>query len=171
MRRLSSLGACLAALTLTVVAQHVPAPGSPPGVEIIKFMWAEVGYPGGSCDDCPGLPEKAVEYRWESRKYKYVALAEVLNGGAKAIKAVELDFVFADAATEREQLRYRVRSELKISPGQKKEVRKLVRDVKVEGSNYRPANPSRELLSLTASPAKLVVMRVEYADGSIWQRP
>lgn len=171
MRRLSSLGVCLLALAVATGAQTAPAPQAALGVEVGKFMWAEVGLPGGVCDDCPGLPRAVFDYRWRSRKYKYLASAEVENNGPKVIKSIELDFVFTDAGTGRERLRYRVRSDLKIRPGQKKEARKLVRDVKAEGSNYSPANPSHELLSLTDARVKVVVNRIEYADGSLWQRP
>ena len=172
MKRLSSLIFCFTMLIVTIVAQNSSSPRTQPELEFGKYIWAELGLPGGPCNDCAGLPQVSMDYRWKSRKLKYMALAEVRNTSTKTIKSLDLDFAFMDAVTMREFLRYHVHSDLKINPGRMKEIRKFARDVRIESNNYEPANPSQEVLTRANSALlKLIVTRIEYTDGSVWQLP
>ena len=172
-KKMKRLGALILPLTLLVVHAQAQTPTSRPvntDLELGRHLWRELGLPGGPCSDCS--LQKVVDYRWNSRKYKYIALAELRNRGAKTIKAIDIDFVFIDAATGQEFLRYRVHSDRKIGPGQKREIRQLVRDVKKENNNYSPAMPPQNLISRAEfSELKLLVTRIEYVDGSVWRQP
>jgi hypothetical protein len=172
MKSLGALMFCLALLVITAQAQTSASQTGQPNLELGRYMWAELGYPGGPCTDCAGLPQATLDYRWNSRPDKYIALVELRNRGSKAIKSIDLDFVFVDAVTNQEFLRYRVHSDRQIGPGQKREVRQVVRDVEREADNYIPARPGKEILSrATSSQVKLAVTRIEYVDGSVWQEP
>jgi hypothetical protein len=111
------------------------------------------------------------DYRWRNRPVKYVALAELRNRGQRAVKSVDVEFVFTDRATGSEFLRYRVHSDRRIGPGKRVEIRRLVRDAKKE-SGYTPALPDDATLSRTENAGpRLELARVEYEDGSVWSRP
>jgi hypothetical protein len=163
---------CFTILAVTTFAQNPSAPVAQPGVEFGRQRWTETGFPTALCGDCAGLPQAAMDYRWKNRELKYIAFAEVRNTGTKTIESLDLDFVFMDPLSLHEFLRYHVRADVKIKPGRMKEVRAFARDVKTESSNYQPENPSQQVLAKTlSSPLKLMVTRIRYTDGSVWQLP
>jgi hypothetical protein len=83
---------------------------------------------------------------------------EVGNNGTKGISAIEWEYDSPEAvAGYGEHLRFRS-GELKIKPEERK---KLTKEVK----HYT----TRFVTSFTLSAVRL--MRVEYDDGSVWQRP
>ncbi|MDX6383920.1 MAG: hypothetical protein QOK48_1493 [Blastocatellia bacterium] len=95
------------------------------------------------------------------------------NTGTKTIKAFDLDFVFLDPQTTVEFLRYRFHAKRTLKAGK---VREFSQDVfqKVgdKRGNYTPGKPSIDLLLRTKdSVQKVRVQRIEYADGSVWERP
>ena len=170
MKRLAKFAFCLALLAGSVPpraeAQQAPAPE----IEIVRTYWAVAGPPGDPCTDCPPLSKTADDSRWRNRPVKYIATAELRNRGRQAVKSLEVDFVFTDPATGAELLRYRARSDRRIGPGKRVEIRRFVRDAKKEGG-YTPALPDDATLARTDNTApRLELARVEYADGSVWSR-
>jgi hypothetical protein len=186
MKRLSLLGFVLVLLLGSVTAQKL----QPPQLELHRLVWLEAGYP--SCDTCLAEPQTAVAYytrRFEKRKFKWFALAKLRNKGPKAIKSIDLDFVFTDIATKEEFLRYHMHSDRQIKPGAEKDFSQRVLDANIEGSNYSPTQPGQAILwrAHLAWPINapivnkgrvrpndllnLEIVRVEYADGSVWQKP
>jgi hypothetical protein len=102
-----------------------------------------------------------------------VAAVVLQNTGTKTIRAVEVDYIFSDPQTSAEFLRYRFRAAKKIRPG---ETEKVTREIYQRRGKYRkfytPAEPGTDLLARTKqSSAQAVVARIEYTDGSVWQRP
>jgi hypothetical protein len=107
----------------------------------------------------------------------------------KTVKSVDVEMVFRDSATQAEFLTYRLRFDGKIEPGEKKELRQLIkRDA--EPDNFVPAGRGREMLARTGTCDRgplpqttqggkrrrippcyylPVVTRIDYADGSFWQ--
>jgi hypothetical protein len=186
MKRLSLLGFFLMVLAGSVTAQKV----QPPKLELHRLIWVEAGYP--TCDTCLAGPQTAVAYytrRFEEREFKWFALAKLRNQGPKTIKSMDLEFVFTNIASKEEVLRYRLHSDRQIEPGAEKDISRRIRDAKVEAGNYSPAQPIQAILSRAAlawpvnapivntgrvRPADLLsleIVRVEYADGSVWQKP
>jgi hypothetical protein len=142
-----------------------------PEIEIVKSYWGVHGPPADPCDNCPPLSGAAQDSMWRNRPVKYVAIAELRNRSAKTIKSLDVDFVFTDPATGVEYLRYRVHSERSIGRGKKVEVRRFVRDAKKE-NGYTPALPDEAILSRIGNTTpRLEFARIEYADGSVWNRP
>jgi hypothetical protein len=81
------------------------------------------------------------------------ANALVKNIGAKAIKAVEWEFLFfSDDDPEKELKRYKFRNKIKIAPG---ETKFLIKEVKDRAVSRR---------------RKARIIRIEYSDNSTWQR-
>jgi hypothetical protein len=198
MKRLIPLLTCLTLLSVMAGAQTSAAPTAGTLLEIHRFWWQEAAH--YSVDDLSGATEAARRYRDEHRAGRgdYAASVVLKNAFKKTIKSVSLDLVFRDTATGREFLTYHLRSDRKIGPGEKREIRhKIARGQ--EPDNFLPAAPGAELLSRTRScgdgpllrdrkSGKLLVIRedekllrmypcyylpavtrIEYADGSVWE--
>ena len=110
----------------------------------------------------------------------------VKNTGAKSIKAVEWDFAFQRYENGRLLSRYDVATKVEIKPGGQKTLKQklppgakrcdivrvagkgngsnnVIEMVCAEGFNYSSLlNQQQETIS---------IKRIEYADGSVWQRP
>ena len=86
------------------------------------------------------------------------------NGGEKAIKSIDWDYVFLDPDTRAEVGRQQFTSDEKIGPGKQKEL-----------SVFQLAPPTRTVSAgapgrKTAPPfvERIILVRVEYSDGSAW---
>jgi len=102
----------------------------------------------------PG-PSEVYEYR-----------ARVRNDFAKPVEVVFWEYQFAEASNPDNPSRRQFLCGVGIKPGKEKELLALI------GSGPTPV-VSAETLGAAAAPAyreKAVVNRVEYADGTIWQR-
>jgi hypothetical protein len=105
----------------------------------------------------------------QNTRSRYVFLYKVTlkNASVKSIKSVDWDYVFLDANTGNEINRQQFTSEEKIGPGKTSELKVLLnrsptRTISADALN----NKEREGLS-----EQVVIVRVEYADGSVWQHP
>jgi hypothetical protein len=88
----------------------------------------------------------------------YESSLQLKNIGPKVITAVEWAHVFfSDKAKQQELKRFNFRRKAKIEPGEQKIIAQVL--------------PSDRYFQLTPSPRQSVVInRVEYADGTVWQR-
>jgi hypothetical protein len=100
-------------------------------------------------------------------RYGFMYKVSFRNNGAKAIKSLDWDHVFFDTDTKTETGRHQFTGGEKIAPGKQKEF-----------SVFAPFPPSRtisvhklEKRERETVGESIVVVRVEYADGSVWQRP
>ena len=109
----------------------------------------------------------ATQHKATPSRYVFVYKATVKNSGDKAIKAIDWDYVFFERGTENEIGRQQFTSEEKIRPGQEKELVVTIR------------KPPTQTISLTALnkdergslDGRVILVRIEYADGTSWQRP
>jgi hypothetical protein len=100
-------------------------------------------------------------------RYVFIYKATIKNAGSKAIKSIDWDYVFLDRGTENEVGRQQFTSEEKISPGKTKELVVTI------------TKPPTKTISLTALnenergtlDGHVIVVRIDYADGTSWQRP
>jgi hypothetical protein len=95
------------------------------------------------------------------------------NASAKMVKAFSLDYVFMDPQTRGEFLRYEFHAKKRMSPGKSS---KITQDIFQKVGKYRkfytPIKPQSEILLRTKEAlTKVVIKRIEYSDGSVWQRP
>jgi uncharacterized protein affecting Mg2+/Co2+ transport len=100
-------------------------------------------------------------------RYSFLYKISIRNTGEKTFKEIDWDYVFSDAATGAEVSRREFTAVERLAPGKQKEF-----------TFFSPTPPTR-----TVSADKLgkrerdtirehvVVMRILYADGSVWQRP
>ncbi|HEX7314839.1 MAG TPA: hypothetical protein VF297_13010 [Pyrinomonadaceae bacterium] len=100
----------------------------------------------------------------ERPRFGYRYKVSVRNGGEKAIKSIDWDYVFLDPDTQAEIERHQFTSDEKIAPGKEKElsVFKLApptRTVSARATGRKDAPPFVE---------RVVLVRVLYSDGSAW---
>lgn len=100
-------------------------------------------------------------------RYRFLYRVSLKNTGTKTVKAVHWDYVFFDVESQNELGRRQFTSEEKIDSGKTAEFRFLI-----------PAPPT-QTISVTALNSKertglgekIIVVGVEYSDGSVWKLP
>ena len=109
----------------------------------------------------------ATKHRNSPSRYVFAYKVTVKNSGDKAIKSVDWDYVFLNAETQDEINRQQFTSTEKIGPGKAKELNVLINrsPTKTISADMLDKNERQGLSE------QVVVMRIEYTDGSVWQRP
>lgn len=96
-------------------------------------------------------------------RYKMV----LANSGSKTIKLVDWDYIFLDPNTREEVARHQFTSEETIKPGKSKEVSVLYLTP--------PVKMVRAEMLIKKEPLRyteqVVIARIQYSDGSVWQHP
>lgn len=188
--RLIRLSLMTCALAAACFAQAAVTGQSPPGVKVYSFDW-QISY---RSEPRSGVP-KTPDYSWNDPLYRerwnrerlrragnrvgdpdrlsmpepstpgrarrtprgFESSLQLANTGAKTITAVEWQHVFYVDKEKRQELRrFDFRKEEKVLPGEQKFVAQTVSPGQVK---------------LTSKPRQGVeLVRVEYADGTVWQR-
>jgi len=111
------------------------------------------------------LPKGAKNTERPRDGYRYKV--QIHNVGAKIIKLVDWDYIFLDPNTRKEVARHQFTSNETIKTGQLKEV-----------SVFYLAPPVKiitaEMLDKKNPPSfdeRVVLIRIQYSDGSVWQHP
>jgi hypothetical protein len=100
-------------------------------------------------------------------RYAFVYKLVVQNNSSKAIKAIDWDYVFVDESTQMEVGRRQFTSIEKISPGKSKELKFFIKSPPTRTISVSSLNQN-ERKGLTEDVA---IVRIQYADGTFWQRP
>lgn len=98
-------------------------------------------------------------------RYVFLYRTSIRNSGTKAIKEIDWDYIFYDAASREELGRRQFTSVQTIGPGKSKELSFMI-----------PTPPTRRI-SVNSLDKKervgieeqVVVVKITYADGSFWQ--
>jgi hypothetical protein len=98
-------------------------------------------------------------------RYVFLYRTSIRNSSTKPIKEIDWDYVFYDAASREELGRHQFTSVQTIGPGKSKELSFMI-----------PSPPTRRI-SVNALDKKerigieeqVVIVRITYADGSVWQ--
>jgi hypothetical protein len=109
----------------------------------------------------------AAQHKETRSRYVFIYKTTVKNLSDKPIKSIDWDYIFFDRATESEIGRREFTSEEKISPGKAKELIVTL------------SKPPTQTVSVTSLNTKerdalierVVVVRIDYADGTFWQLP
>lgn len=108
----------------------------------------------------------AQKHRDTKSRYVFVYKVTVKNDGAKPIKSLDWDYLFLNSGSQSETGHLEFTSEERIGPGKKKELVVMTTKPPAQAISVYALNKNeREGLS-----GQVVVMRIEYADGSSWQR-
>ncbi len=100
-------------------------------------------------------------------RYFFLYRASVRNTSSKAIEEIDWDYVFIDAGTGQELGRHQFTSTRTIAPGKTKEL------------SFMLSSPPTKRISVYALDKhersgigdQVVIVRVKYSDGSVWQLP
>ena len=91
----------------------------------------------------------------------------VKNRGAKAVREIDWDYVFTDAATHEELGRHQFTSAERVGPGKGREFSFFIpTPPALRVSAYDLGRKERDGLE-----ERVVVVRVLYEDGTEWRRP
>jgi hypothetical protein len=100
-------------------------------------------------------------------RYAFLYKVSLRNNTNKTIKAIDWDYTFFSSNTQSETGRLEFTSDAKIAPGKTKELNVMSRHPPAKTvSIYELDKTERQGLD-----GQVVIMRLEYTDGSIWQRP
>jgi hypothetical protein len=100
-------------------------------------------------------------------RYVFVYKVKVKNNEATPVTAVDWDYVFFERGTENEVGRHEFTSEEQIGPGKTREFTVTVANPPTHTVSVTSLNLSeREQLT-----GKVVLIRVHYSDGRVWQTP
>jgi hypothetical protein len=100
-------------------------------------------------------------------RYMFVYKARVKNNETNPIMAIDWDYIFLERGTENEVGRQQFTSEEQIGPGKTKELVVTIPTPPTHTISVMSLNKD-EQEQLTG---KVVLVRVKYADGRIWQSP
>lgn len=98
-------------------------------------------------------------------RYQFLYSAQVRNNGEKTITAVDWDYVFFDTNSQNEVGRRQFRSEVKIAPGKSKEFRYVITTPPAQTVSIHSLDKN-ERANLGEG---ILIVRVEYSDGSVWK--
>ena len=100
-------------------------------------------------------------------RYAFRYKISVRNDGRKAIREIDWDYVFTDAATGEVLGRREFTGVEKIAPGKEKEMYFLTPSPPAQRISLQSLN-KRERDGMSE---QVVVVRILYEDGTVWQRP
>ena len=100
-------------------------------------------------------------------RYGFSYKVSFQNNGSKEITSIDWDYVFYDAISQTELGRKEFGSEEKIAPGKTKEFKFVIASPPARRISVHALNKhERDGLS-----ERIEFVRVQYADGTVWQRP
>ena len=100
-------------------------------------------------------------------RYGFIYKVQVLNNSAKVIKAIDWDYILFALNTQEELGRKQFSTIDKIGAGKSRELKVFIRTPPTQLISINSLN-SKERANLGES---VVIVRVEYADGSVWKQP
>lgn len=109
----------------------------------------------------------AARHRGKPARYVFSYKASLRNSGARAVTEVDWDYVFFDAATGLEVGRHQFTSEGRLDPGKKRDFGFLIAAPPSKTISVHSLNDGER----RGVNARVVLVRVLYADGSVWRRP
>lgn len=99
-------------------------------------------------------------------RYYFIYRASVRNSSNKPIEEIDWDYVFIDSATGQELGRHQFTSAKTIAPGKSKELSFMLSAPPTKRISIYALNKQER----SGIAAQIVVVRVKYSDGSVWQQ-
>ena len=88
------------------------------------------------------------------------------NDGMKVITSIDWDYLFIDPMTQQVMGHHQFTSDEAIKPGKTKEISVLYLSTPIKTINAKTLSEKRASLI-----EQVVIMRVQFSDGTVWQRP
>jgi hypothetical protein len=115
----------------------------------------------------PKAPSTKAPTSGSGRRFEtYFYRAKVKNIGDKTIKSIAWEYVFINPETKAEISRFQCASRIKIHPGKSGD---LSMNASVPPSNVIDAGKASQ--GQERFIERIIISRIEYSDGSVWQRP
>ena len=99
-------------------------------------------------------------------RYYFIYRASLRNASNKPIAEIDWDYVFIDSATNQELNRHQFTSVKAIAPGKSKELSFMLSSPPTKRISVYALNKQER----SGVADQVVVVRVKYADGSVWER-
>lgn len=99
-------------------------------------------------------------------RYYFIYRASLRNSSDKPITEIDWDYVFIDAATNQELDRHQFTSVKTIAPGKSRELSFSLTAPPTKRISVHALNKQER----SGIADQIVVVRVKYADGSVWER-
>ena len=100
-------------------------------------------------------------------RYYFIYRASLKNSSTRQIAEIDWDYVFIDSATGLELGRHQFTSTKTIAPGKSKELSFMLSAPPTKRISVNALNKGER----SGIADQVVVVRVKYADGSVWQQP
>lgn len=100
-------------------------------------------------------------------RYGFRYKLSVRNEGAKAVRELDWDYVFTDSATNEELGRHKFTSEGRVAPGKGKDFSFFIPNPPTMRVSAYALDSKNERAGLQE---RVVLVRVVYEDGTVWQR-
>jgi uncharacterized protein affecting Mg2+/Co2+ transport len=100
-------------------------------------------------------------------RYGFLYRASVKNTGEKTIKLIDWDYVILNNDTQAEIGRLQFTTEQKIGPGKSKELSAMSRKTPAPTVSIYELNKNEG----QGLDGQVVLVRIEYTDSTVWQRP
>ena len=158
--RLTVVVMLLVALCVNSAAQRVvDETNKDAPAEVLGFEWKYQGYASRETvhDESNTISTKTK--RGVVYVFKYTAQVKLKNLAEKTIRAVEWNYVFVDPESRKELKRYKILSRQQIPSG---EAQTLAKDI-----FFDLKEPTRHF---NTGKQQILLARIEYTDGSSWQR-
>ena len=97
--------------------------------------------------------------------YRYEV--QIRNTGAKTIKLIDWDYIFLDPDTLKEVARHQFTSNGTVKPGNSKKISVFYLQPPVKTVSVKMLSKK----NMANFKEQVVLMRIQYSDGSVWQRP
>lgn len=88
------------------------------------------------------------------------------NDGAKTTTSIDWDYLFIDPTTQQVMGRHQFTSDETIKPGKNKEISVLYLSSPIKTINAKSASDKSASMI-----EQVLIMRIQFSDGSVWQRP
>lgn len=98
-------------------------------------------------------------------RYYFIYRASLKNSSAKPIEEIDWDYIFVDSATGEELGRHQFTSTKLIQPGKSKEMTFMLSTPPTKRISVQALNKHER----SGIADQVVVVRVKYSDGSVWQ--
>jgi hypothetical protein len=118
---------------------------------------------GSESREPPPPPPRKTSSSPAKPQVTYVYSAKIRNAGVKTIRSVEWAYLFLDPDTQAELGRHRYSSKVQIRPGQSDKLVGHSTNSQTYTVNAKSAGKGLG--------EQIVIYRVEYDDGSVWQNP
>jgi hypothetical protein len=100
-----------------------------------------------------------------SDAYRYVV--KLRNNGNKVIKSIDWDYLFLDPDTSIVVSRHQFTSDDTIKPGKSKEISVLYLNPPIQTVSAKMLSKK----NLANYKEQVVLVRIQFSDGSVWQHP